>query len=85
MIKGVIRLGDKLSHGGQVTEATGEMFDGKPVMLLGDSARCNLHGKTKADEGHPTWTMHGRNVVTEEYQAKCGCSFISSLPVAGAR
>ncbi len=84
MIKGVIRLGDKLSRGGSVTDATGEVFAGKPVMLVGDSARCTLHGKTRADEGHPTWTMNGRNVVTEAYKAKCGCSFVSSLPGAGA-
>jgi uncharacterized Zn-binding protein involved in type VI secretion len=82
---GVIRLGDRLSSGGCVTEASGEMFDGKPAMLTGDKAQCSQHGETVAVEGHPAWIMNGRNVVTDRCKAKCGCLLLTSLPEAGAR
>lgn len=84
MMKGVIRFGDGLTKGGTVTGASGEVFDGKTVMLLGDSAFCAVHGKTLAAEGHPSWMMNGRNVVVDQCHAQCGCAFISSLPEAGA-
>ncbi|MGK3126285.1 PAAR domain-containing protein [Candidatus Pantoea formicae] len=84
-MEGVIRLGDSLSAGGCVTEAGGEMFDGKPVMLMGDKARCSQHGETVAVEGHPAWTINGRNVVIDRCKAACGCLLLSSLPEAGVR
>jgi len=84
MLKGVIRLDDRLTRGGCVTRASGQQFAGKSVMLLGDSAHCAVHGKTSAVEGHPSWIMNGRNVVVDQCHAQCGCAFISSLPDAGA-
>lgn len=84
MMKGVIRLGDSLVSGGSVTSASGEKFDGKPVMLVGDSATCSVHGGTVAAQGHPTWMMNGHNVVVDQCHAQCGCAFISSLSEAGA-
>ncbi|WP_332308374.1 PAAR domain-containing protein [Erwinia typographi] len=84
MMKGVIRLGDALTQGGCVTSASGAEFEGKSVMLLGDSAHCAAHGKTTAAEGHTSWMMNGRNVVVDSCRAQCGCAFISSLPDAGA-
>jgi len=82
---GVIRLGDRLSAGGYVTEASGEIFDGKPVMLTGDKARCSQHGETAAAEGHPAWIMNGRHVVTHCCRVTCGCLLLSSLTEAGVR
>ncbi len=84
MMKGVIRLGDKLSNGGSVTTASGESFNGQPVMLTGDSAQCALHGNTLAAEGHPAWRMSGSKVVLDRCKAECGCLFLTSLPEAGA-
>ncbi|PKH23682.1 hypothetical protein CIG19_09645 [Enterobacterales bacterium CwR94] len=82
---GVIRLGDRLSQGGSVTAASGEMFNGRAVMLVGDSALCSQHGPTVAAEGHPTWTMSGRNVVIDRCRTGCGCLLLTSLAEAGAQ
>ncbi len=39
-MNGVIRLGDPHSHNGTVNTASGPLFDGKPVMLAGDTVSC---------------------------------------------
>ena len=84
-MKGVIRLGDPHSHGGNVITASGADFDGKPVALVGDSVSCPKkgHGINPIIEGHPTWLMHERQVVIEGCQAACGCVLISTLTQVG--
>jgi uncharacterized Zn-binding protein involved in type VI secretion len=79
----VIRLGDKLNRGGSVTQASGALFGGIPVVLAGDQALCAIHGPTVVTEGYPGWLMNGRLVAVEQCHTQCGCSLLSSLPVAG--
>lgn len=79
----VIRLGDKLSRGGSVTQASGAIFGGIPVVLAGDQALCAIHGTTVVTQGYPGWMMNGRLVAVEQCHTQCGCSLISSLPDAG--
>ncbi|OCF95956.1 PAAR domain-containing protein [Gilliamella sp. wkB308] len=85
-MKGVIRLGDPHSHGGNVISASGAKFDGKPVALVGDQVSCPKkgHGVNNIVEGHPTWKMFDRNVAVNGCKSACGCSLISTLPVAGS-
>ncbi|WP_425441802.1 PAAR domain-containing protein [Thorsellia anophelis] len=77
-------MGDPHSHGGEVISASGQMFVGKPVMLIGDVVSCPEHGKNPVNQGHPTWTMMGRNVVLDGHQSKCGCTLHTTLPQTGA-
>lgn len=85
-MQGVIRLGDPHSHGGSVISASGAMFDGKSVALIGDQVSCPKkgHGINAIIEGHPTWKMYGRSVAVNGCKAACGCVLISTLPVAGS-
>lgn len=83
-MRGVIRLGDSHSHGGKVVTASGAIFDGKPVMLAGDTVSCPQHGTVPVTQGHPTWTMNDRAVIVDGCTAQCGCVLRTSLPNAGA-
>ncbi|WP_392563936.1 PAAR domain-containing protein [Orbus wheelerorum] len=84
-MKGVIRLNDRHSHGGLVVSASGGMFAGKPVALIGDYVTCPIegHGVNRIIEGHPNWRMNGKNVAVDGCRSACGCYLISTLPTAG--
>ncbi|KEY56980.1 PAAR domain-containing protein [Serratia sp. DD3] len=84
-MRGVIRLGDPHSHGGTVATASGPLFDGKNVMLVGDQVSCPQHGQVAVTEGHPTWIMSGKAVIIDGCQAQCGCVLRSTLPNAGVQ
>ena len=82
-MKGVIRLGDPLQNGGCVQSASGCLFMGKPVMLLGDRVLCSQHGASTAAQCHPHWRMNQRGVVVDGCKAACGCAILTTLPSAG--
>lgn len=82
---GVIRLGDPHSHGGNVSSASGPLFDGKPVMLAGDTVSCSQHGTVPVNQGHPTWKMNSKAVIVDGCTAQCGCTLHTTLPNAGAQ
>ena len=83
-MRGVIRLNDPLIGGGKVITASGPDFDGLPVMLKGDSVICPVHQGTFAiNDGSPDWTINGRGVVLDQCKAECGCTVITTLPIAG--
>lgn len=84
-MRGVIRLGDPHSHGGTVVTASGALFAGKKVMLVGDSVSCPLHGLVAVTAGHPTWIMSGKAVIVDGCIAACGCVLRTTLPNAGAQ
>ncbi|MCO6546762.1 MULTISPECIES: PAAR domain-containing protein [unclassified Gilliamella] len=85
-MKGVIRLGDPHTHGGCVISASGAIFDGKPVALVGDQVSCPIkgHGVNNIVDGHPTWKMYNRSVAINGCKAACGCELISTLSVVGS-
>ena len=82
-MKGVIRLGDKHSHGGSVITASGADFEGKPVMLAGDMVSCSKHGNVSVPAGVASWPMMGKEVVVDGCKASCGCVLYTSLSNAG--
>ncbi|MDR3434206.1 MAG: PAAR domain-containing protein [Rouxiella aceris] len=84
-MKGIIRLGDSHSHNGEVNSASGPIFAGKPVMLIGDTVNCSRHGKVTVEQGHASWTMHGKAVVVDGCAASCGCILQSSLTSVGVK
>ncbi|MFO6298516.1 PAAR domain-containing protein [Rahnella selenatireducens] len=84
-MKGLIRLGDPHNHGGTVITASGAVFAGKPVMLVGDKVSCSQHGTVPVNQGHPTWKMRGKAVIVDGCTAQCGCVLRTTLTNAGAQ
>ncbi|MCC8381951.1 MULTISPECIES: PAAR domain-containing protein [unclassified Xenorhabdus] len=81
-MKGIIRIGDKTTHGGAVQEGSGVMkFSGIGVARLGDKVSCPIigHGITQIIEGHPTFKDNGISVAFHGHKCGCGCTLISSL------
>ncbi|SQI35960.1 Uncharacterized conserved protein [Leminorella richardii] len=80
MLVGVIRLGDKTTHGGTVISASSTMtFHGVPVARLGDSVTCPLHNLTVIAEGNASFTDNGIPIAFDGHQCACGCRLIASL------
>jgi len=85
-MQGVIRIFDKTTHGGTVLEgSSGVKFMGREVACLLDKVSCPLHGDTFITEGDEGSKINGRPVALDGHSCGCGCTLISSLPVAGKR
>ncbi|AKJ42107.1 PAAR domain-containing protein [Pragia fontium] len=83
MSKGVIRLGDRTSHGGTVITATSTaVMDGKKIALVGDLVDCPQtgHGVNPIIEGSSGWVSDGKQVAVDGCRTACGCTLITSLP-----
>lgn len=79
--RGVVRLGDKTSHGGQVISAS-DTFTvlGKHVALDGDATFCPKCKGTfpiKVDESERR--HHGKKVAYHDDVATCGAKLIASI------
>lgn len=85
-MKGIIRLGDRHTHGGNVISASGADFAGKPVALVGDKVSCSKpgHGINPIIEGNTTWLMFNTPVAVDGCKCACGCTLISTLPTVGS-
>ncbi|NIG18272.1 MULTISPECIES: PAAR domain-containing protein [Pantoea] len=85
-MKGVIRIGDTLSSGGTVLQgSSGVRFQGKEVSCAGDKVVCSAHGGTTIAEGDEVAKINGKPVALQGHRCGCGCTLISSLPIAGRR
>lgn len=81
MSKGLILLGDKTTHGGEVISASSNIIvDGKKVALVGDLVSCPIkgHGTNPIVEGLPSRTFNDRAVAVDGCKCQCGCTVISS-------
>jgi uncharacterized Zn-binding protein involved in type VI secretion len=78
---GVIRLGDKTSHGGTVISASTDLkVLGKCVALEGDSVVCpKCKGMFPVQPGKSDRKHHGKQVAYEGDKAACGARLISSV------
>lgn len=76
-----IRQGDKLEHGGEVTNGSPwTEFMGRPLARKGDDALCDIHGPTTIDEGYERFPdRDGKWFAMHGHRCACGCSLISSL------
>lgn len=86
MSQGFVLLGDKTTHGGEVTTASSTtIINGKAVALVGDEVRCPLpgHGVNRIVEGCADWSEDGRAMVVSGSRSECGCQVISSVPDCG--
>jgi len=79
--RGVVRLGDKTSHGGEVISAS-DTFTvlGKQVALEGDMAVCpKCRGKFPIQPDGSTRKHHGKQVAYDGDATACGAKVISSI------
>lgn len=78
--RGVIRLGDKTTHGGVVIKVASETeVDGRRIARIGDLTTCPLcKGVFPIVEGEPSWTEDGVPVALHGHKTACGAALISS-------
>jgi uncharacterized Zn-binding protein involved in type VI secretion len=79
---GLIRIGDRTSHGGIVI--TGDLtwkVDGRPVARIGDKATCPLCKRvvTIISSRHPTLTSGNIPAAYDGDMTDCGATLISSV------
>lgn len=85
-MRGVIRIGDKLSSGGEVLDASAGMkFMGRDVACKGDRVSCPVHGINQIAEGDEGSVRNGRPIALHGHRCLCGCTLVTSLPMAGRR
>lgn len=85
-MRGVIRVGDRTSHGGNVvTGANNSEAMGRPVARVGDKCTCPRSGHRDCFivEGDPTVQIDGRAVAFDGHKTSCGATLISSLSTSG--
>ncbi|MEN3752170.1 PAAR domain-containing protein [Mangrovibacter sp. SLW1] len=83
---GVIRIGDTTSSGGKVLQGcTGVIFQGRAISCKGDKVLCPVHGETSIAEGDEGSKIKGKPIALHGHHCGCGCTLITSLPVAGRR
>lgn len=79
--RGVIRLGDKTTHGGEVISAAPDFTVlGKQVAIEGDSTYCpQCKGKFPILPSGSTRKHHGKPVAYHHDLTACGAKLISSI------
>lgn len=79
--RGVIRIGDKTTHGGEVISAAQDFTVlGKQVAVEGDSTYCpRCKGKFPIHPGGSTRKHHGKQVAFDQDLTGCGAKLISSI------
>ncbi len=81
-MRGVIRIGDATSHGGEVlTGADGSEVMGHAVARVGDRCECpvNGHDNVVITEGDAHFIVDGKAVAFDGHKTSCGASLISSV------
>jgi uncharacterized Zn-binding protein involved in type VI secretion len=79
--RGVIRLGDKTTHGGEViTAADDYTVLGKTVAVEGDMTYCpQCKGKYAIRPGNSDRKHHDKPVAYHDDLTECGAKLISSI------
>ncbi|MGF6240622.1 putative Zn-binding protein involved in type VI secretion [Paraburkholderia sp. GAS38] len=83
-MRGIIRKGDRHSHGGRVeTGAPNSEVMGRPVARKGDRCTCPIHGECQIVEGDTNVDVDGQPASFDGHKTSCGATLISSLPSSG--
>ncbi|MFX1674994.1 PAAR domain-containing protein [Paraburkholderia sp. A2WS-5] len=83
-MRGIIRVGDLLSHGGHVEAgAPNYTVMGRSVARKGDACLCALHGEVVIADGDDSFEVDGAAAAFEGHKASCGAELISSMPSSG--
>lgn len=83
MLKGLVLLGDKTTHGGRVISASSAFIvNGKRVALTGDKVSCPIigHSINAIIDGSTQWSSDGKFFIVDGCRSECGCQVISSAP-----
>jgi uncharacterized Zn-binding protein involved in type VI secretion len=73
-----IILGDKLSHGGCVVEASPHSDSGGiGIARVGDKALCSLHGPVVIATGDATMIIDGKPAARHGDKTSCGATLIA--------
>jgi uncharacterized Zn-binding protein involved in type VI secretion len=85
-MRGIIRVGDATSHGGQVItgSAIGKVM-GRQVARQGDQCVCPMQGHQNCviAEGDPSFVVDGKPAAFDGHKTSCGATLISSVPSSG--
>ena len=78
---GVIRLGDKTTHGGEVVSAASDFTVlGKRLVVDGDMTTCpQCKGKFAVKPSGSDRRHHGKRVAYHDDLTECGAKLISSI------
>jgi uncharacterized Zn-binding protein involved in type VI secretion len=82
MKRGLVVIGDKTTHGGEVISASAKYtVNGKSVALVGDKISCPIpgHGTNLIVEGAPNRMINGIAVVIDGCKCQCGCHVLSGV------
>lgn len=79
--RGIIRLGDKTTHGGKVISAASDFkVLGKAVAVDGDMTFCpQCKGTFPIKPSHSDRKHNGKEVAFEGHRTACGAKLISSV------
>lgn len=78
----VARVGDPLSHGGQVTSGSpNHSADGKAVARVGDTALCNVHGAVTITTGAANHKVDGKACARVTSLCSCGATITDGSPL----
>lgn len=85
-MRGVIRLGDPTSHGGQVVQTGARsVVMGRAVAVVGDLCVCPRKGHRQCViiEGDPDILLDGKPVAFDGHHTSCGATLISTAGCSG--
>ncbi|WP_116135290.1 PAAR domain-containing protein [Trinickia diaoshuihuensis] len=85
-MKGIIRVGDATSHGGQVIAGSAaSRVMGRPVARQGDRCQCPMQGHQNCviAEGDPAFIVEGKPAAFDGHKTSCGATLISSVSTSG--
>lgn len=86
MTRPFIVLGDKHSHGGNVTSAASiAEIDGKGIARRNDTVSCPIHGDNHIAEGDDTAIIQGEAAARDGHKTACGAALIASQTTTGGQ
>lgn len=86
MTRPFIVLGDRHSHGGNVTSAsTMADVDGKGIARRNDTVSCPVHGDNHIAEGDDSAIIENEAAARDGHKTECGAVLIASQTTTGGQ
>ena len=81
MTSPVARIGDTLSHGGNVIQGSPNWrCNGIPIARVTDAVLCAIHGAQTITTGSPDWRVNGLAMARVGSLCSCGATITSGSP-----
>jgi uncharacterized Zn-binding protein involved in type VI secretion len=81
MATAIARLGDQLSHGGNITSASPNWnCNGIAIARVTDTALCAIHGAVTITSGSPDWKANGLAMARIGSTCSCGATITTGSP-----